>query len=677
MEFKQFNEIMKWHIASITEGEKYLFETDVSPYDLWDKYLDSFPEGTNEIFRERREMDCSACRQFVKALGNVVVIRDNKLISIWDFEVGDHKFQTVIDTLSSLVKSCPVKDVFITPTRIFGVEKSTEILDSGEVQTWHHMRADVSDTVRVFGQEENGSEKGRMRDNRNVLERSIKEITIESVDIILEMIAQRTLYKGEEWQGPLEKFRGIHEAYHRVPEDEKGNYCWTTSVAVGPAISRIKNHSIGVLLMDISGGMNLDDAVKRYEKIVAPTNYKRPKAIFTKQMVAKAKETVKGLGLEDSLGRRHAKLEDITVNNILWANRDVARKMKGDVFDDLSESVPDKPKSLEGIGELPIDVFVENVLPAVSEMEVLLDGHDSNLVSLIAPTVATSKSMLKWPNGFSWAYSGNITDSMKQRVKAAGGKVDGDLRFSIQWNENSDNYDDLDAHCKEPGGVHIYFGNRGHVHASSGMLDVDIINPQRYEPAVENIIWTDRSKMEKGVYQLYVNNYSARGASSGFSAEVEFGGRIFSFRHDSPLKQDEIVNVAEVTFDGENFSIKKCLSAQESGREVWGLMTQKFHPVSAFMYSPNYWDGHTGVGHRHYFFMINGCLNNENPNGFFNEFLKDDLTEHKRVFEALGSKMRVADSDDQLSGLGFSATKRASLVVKVKGSFNRVVRLKF
>jgi hypothetical protein len=75
--------------------------------------------------------------------------------------------------------------------------------------------------------------------------------------------------------------------------------------------------------------------------------------------------------------------------------------------------------------------------------------------------------------------------------------------------------------------------------------------------------------------------------------------------------------------------------------------------------------------------MLKDCINLEQPSGFFNEYLKNDLITHKRVFEALSSKMRVADSDDQLSGIGFSSTKRNEVIVKVTAQTERIIKVKF
>jgi hypothetical protein len=219
------------------------------------------------------------------------------------------------------------------------------------------------------------------------------------------------------------------------------------------------------------------------------------------------------------------------------------------------------------------------------------------------------------------------------------------------------------------------------MHASSGELDVDIIQPSHQTKdgiAVENITWSNLSRMPEGTYQLFVHNYHHCGGRSGFTAEVEFDEQIHSFAYNKELRQGEKIPVADIIYSRrDGFKIIEKIPSSLTSRKLWNLDTQQFHSASIIMMSPNYWDGQNGIGNRHFFFMLKGCQNSESPNGFFNEYLKNDLLEHKRVFEALGSKMRVEPSDEQLSGVGFSSTQRNSLVVRVTGHVNRILKVVF
>jgi hypothetical protein len=209
------------------------------------------------------------------------------------------------------------------------------------------------------------------------------------------------------------------------------------------------------------------------------------------------------------------------------------------------------------------------------------------------------------------------------------------------------------------------------------MLDVDIIHPDVNQIAVENITWSQRELMPEGEYRLRVHNFSNRGGTSGFRAEIEFDGEIYSFDYPKAMQEKETIDVATVLFSRANgFSMKRSLDSSVSSKVLWGKTTNQFHPVSAMMLSPNYWDEQQGNGNKHFLFILDGCINDEEPNGFFNEFLRNDLMPHKRVFEALGSKMKVSGEDPkQLSGVGFSSTKRNNVICKVTGHIQRTIKI--
>ncbi len=652
-----------------------LFRAAVEKDLLWDTYLTSFPPGTNEIYKQRREYDCNCCKQFIRAIGNVVAVVDGQLVSVWDIEVG-YPFQPVVDALAELVKSRPIDNNFLHTERTAGTDKNFQQLLDQSVATWEHFFVNLPNQVVVRGTDIGGmlSESRALHD---VLHRSLTEITNDAIETVLELIAQNSLYRGEENKFAVESFRRVKREFDKLTSYEaKDIFIWSQVKTLPASVSKIRNTSIGTLLTDLSEGKDMESAVGAFEAKVAPTNYKRPTALITKKMIEQAQKTISDLGLMSALDRKYATVTDISVNNILFADRGSRKDLTGSVFDDVAASLPEKTKNFDKVEEMTVEKFIADILPKAESLEVMFENrHGSNLVALIAPTDPTAGRLFKWDNNFSWSYNGEVADSIKEKVKKAGGNVTGDLCCRLAWH----NHDDLDFHMTEPGGYHIYYPNKRVLSPSGGMLDVDMNAGSGHtrEP-VENIFYSDKSRMQEGTYMLRVHQFARRESTNvGFEVEIDFLGTVWRFAYDKPVKQDERITVAEFSYSRrDGVKLLNSLPEAQASRQVWGIPTQTFHKVRLMMLSPNHWDG-VGVGNKHYFFMLEKCLNDGTARGFFNEFLRGDLDAHRKAFEVVGSKVRTQESSDQLSGLGFSSTQRNDVLVRVKGSFTRTLKVTF
>ncbi len=643
-----------------------LFRVDCSREDLWDLYLDSLPDEVNPIYRENTLHNCSACRHFFRKVGNVVAIdEDNyELITLFGCDVHED-YADVFRQLDEFVKEGRIVNIFKYGEKRAGNKYDHEKLEDGTVIRHNHFYIDIPRNHRGTS-----TEISEAKTTRAVLESSTNKISLDAVETVLELIDSNSLYRGAEWKDALENFRDYLKDFENTDLQDYDHYFWVKSIDLGPLVSRIKNQSMGNLLMNITEGMPLDEAVSKYETIVAPTNYKRPKPIFTQAMLEKAQEKIEELGFSDSIERRFAVLDDLSVNDVLFANRDVVPELKDSesVFDKLKGFAVNRARNFDKVQDIPLNDFIENVLPNAQEIELYLNYDLSdNFVSLIAPVNKDAPSMFKWDNLFSWTYKHNIADSMmKERVKAMGGDVDVDLRFSIQWNDHGEwDKNDLDAHCIEPDGHKIYYRDMKSP-KTGGWLDVDIINPEESVVAVENIQYKDRKNMIPGDYLFRVHQYTYRGGDRGFKAEIEFDGKIFKFNYPFKIPHKDHVDVAKVTLhDDYTFSLKSLMDSQSANIKDWGVTYNTFVPVSLICYSPNFW-GENEVGNKHIFFMLKDCVNDQRANPWFNEFLVNDLRDHRKVMEALGTYAKVEKTDNQLSGIGFSFTKRSKVTLKVK-----------
>lgn len=674
--FPTFAKIVAASFQAIVKAPQ-AYVTDVDGDVLYQRYLVAFPEGTNPIFKQRTEHECSSCRHFIRRAGNVVSIDDRGGIhTIWDEaeEKAPHPYNIVARALRAEVLCSDVSDLYRVSQKesSFGVATTRSLDEGGKVLTWNHFYTDTIPKALQAASPDQA--RGDYRTTVQVFTRGLVELAPSALDTVLALIEANNLYRGVEHKAAIVQFMAAQKGFLAAAGGERVAFVWAN--ASGPA-ARFRNTVIGTLVQDLSDGVDVERAVASFEQKVAPTNYKRTTAVITPAMVRKAMETIETLGLEPALERRFATIHDISVNDVLWVDGSVKPVMKGGIGSTLMQvatiSNPQSTKKDEERAEdIGLEAFVEQVLPTATSVEVLLKGeHLGNLMSLTAPVHPEPRQLFRWNNDFGWSYGGNVTDSIAERVKKAGGKVEGtELRVSLSWG----NFDDLDLHVYEPAGRsvggltdHIFYANkRG---ASGGVLDVDMnAGGGRTREAVENVVWM--AKMPNGAYKVVVNNYCQRETSDvGFVIEVECGGKLSHFSYNKTVRDKQDIHVVTLHMkEGRIDSIEMgdpAITASNISHTKWGLSTEQYVKVDAVTLSPNYW-GNNVAGNKHTFFVLRGCKNDEPTRGIYNEFLHPRLDPHRKVFEVIGDKTKCRPTDGQLSGLGFSSTKRTNIIVRVQ-----------
>ena len=690
-----------------------LFRVALTGDQLWEIYLKSFKEEDNPVFRDPASTthNCNLCNNFVRRYGNIVSIGEDYSIETMFDGVTEAEYAPSAEAMSKALKASTVKDVFFETfnelnslpyescsktNSVFrlGVHENVKrytaeeaekfgVVKPNEIKKFDHMHLNLSKQYVDTTDASIESIMGEFRSSKEVFKRAMDEIALDTFNLVKDLIIQNSLLDGQTHLHKIEKMIPLKTQYDKVPEANKDNWCWVNSYKL--PFAKFRNELIGVLCSELSQGEELNKACESWNKRVDPVNYMKATAPITKKQIEEAKKFVEENGYTESFNRRFATIDDIKATEIKHINVGEQAVKGVSMFDGVKATATRHKRSeFDNVEEVTIDKFMSDILPGCSSVEVLLkNSHEGHMVSLTTADNPESKPIFKWPNNYSWTFNGNLAgkSQIKEAVKGAGGKVDGVLRFSMIWNEDGQDGSDLDAWCLQPDSVRIGFNtgyrrdSGGKFTALSGQLDLDNTHPGG-KLAIENIYFKDQSKMRDGVYLFWVNQFSARN-SKGFKAEIEFDGQMFSYEYNRPVSGS--VKIAEVTLKDGEFTIKHLLAATEGegvSKEIYGLETNHFHKVNLLCVSPNHWNG-SNVGNKHYFFMLENCKTPQSIRSFHNENLIPELITHRKVMEVLGATNVIAPSKKQLSGLGFNATVRDEVIVKLGGSFKRMLKVKF
>lgn len=138
-------------------------------------------------------------------------------------------------------------------------------------------------------------------------------------------------------------------------------------------------------------------------------------------MLDDAKKTVDDLGYSLAFARRFARMSDISIRDVLFANRDAVPFMKkdNDIFGELSKQTVQTAKNMkfDKVEEISVDNFLENILPKATELSLYLESNlTPNFVSLTTSEDETAKPLFKWGNSVSHVYNGNVTGGYEPKL---------------------------------------------------------------------------------------------------------------------------------------------------------------------------------------------------------------------------------------------------------------------
>ncbi|MEX3713511.1 hypothetical protein ABFV99_14000 [Cytobacillus horneckiae] len=427
-EYPEFELSLQNFFNRAISGGKKLFTTNVTG--LYELYLNNLPSEA------RQHYACNACKNFIERFGGLVTIDEDGTLNsaMWNIETTPSFFAPAVATMKSAVLKSRVNGVFIPESRVLGVPRTgewthlslplpQEMVNRSVLRTAHQVMAEKKEDFKM-------------------LMNALLIYPLDVVEVAVTLLQTESLYRSEKILGVAEWFSKIHVARNDISNTRnKENLVWL-AVATAPAgFCHIKSSMIGTLLDDIISGISFDSASRRFAEKMNPLKYQRPQAAPSAGNIAQAEKIVEKLGIQNSLVRRFARLDEIKK---LWTPSNKQETVKtGGVFSHLQ---PNKKKT-EPKMDIPAVTmtwrkFSEMVLPLAEEIEYFVRRGNGNYSAILTAEHEDAPPILKWDNEeqrnpFSWYVYSSGSSHSKWGLTPGYCKVTGISLQPSMWYENN------------------------------------------------------------------------------------------------------------------------------------------------------------------------------------------------------------------------------------------------
>ena len=371
-----------WHInRTFQDVSEPLFTTNAKG--LFDAYLDGFPANW------RQYHNCHACRRFIDQFGSLVTIdNEGKTASaIWDRVAVPASYRASIKAMETIIKKAKVTGVFLSSREVWG---------QPETGVWRHFYIKPNKD-EVFASAVKTAEQAmaeKLEDFKNII-RALSEFPVPVLEQALKLLKSEALYRSEKVIGPAQWLYDLHKSRNAVVKSRRRNIVWKAIATAPDGFCHPRASVVGSLLKDIaSGAYHFEEVSRRFTEKMHPLRYQRPQTAPSAGNIEQAEKIVKQLGVEKSLERRFARIDEV---DALWIPAPVEeKKQEKGIFGSI------KPKDATFIREMNPPLIVctwvklaETVLPTAKAIELLVPAH-GDFIALVTAVHPDSPPILQW-----------------------------------------------------------------------------------------------------------------------------------------------------------------------------------------------------------------------------------------------------------------------------------------
>lgn len=356
------------------------FKTNVE--NLFDVFLSGF-----DTPEERQFHTCNCCRQFINRFGDLVVVDgDGNLVSVmWDLEETPDHYKKSVSLMLDAIKSASIDSVFYDKDWKLGTEESK----GGWFHYW--IRNPNPLRNRLLEPHQKSAEK---TEEYKTVSLALSEYSAELLTQVVTLLESDALYRSDKVLGPAAFLRDLKNAQLLTKNQKlRKNIVWKYVADAPSGFCHPRSSMISTLLNDLVAGISFDQAAKNFQEKMDPMKYLRPKADPSEGNIKQAEEIVKKLGIENSLKRRFARLEDIP--SFLWKPKQVASESDHDgVFSHLRAK---KDDSIVGTHpqKFTWKKFQETILPSAEKIE-FFSVNRGSYGAYVTAEDPTAPPILRW-----------------------------------------------------------------------------------------------------------------------------------------------------------------------------------------------------------------------------------------------------------------------------------------